>query len=76
MTTEHACEIYDDIANHIATIPELSIHRLNNLLDSKAFGNYVYSYKRNNTNWYAFYDIIGEDFIVNRIANNWNLPTL
>jgi len=78
LSIEHAERIFDDIADHIATIPKQNFHRANTFVGLRTYGQFVYSYRRNKTNWYAFYDKCDGDFIVNRITNNWNLvlPTL
>lgn len=78
LTLEHAARIFDDIADHFNTIPQLRYHRQNTFANLERYGKYVYSYRRNQTNWYAFYDKQGEDYVVNRITNNWNilLPAL
>ena len=73
LSIEHAERIFDDIANHIATIPKQRFHRANTFAGLLPYGQYVYSYRRNKTNWYAFYDRNNGDFVVNRITNNWNL---
>ena len=73
LTLEHAEDIFDDISNHIQTIPSLPLHQRNTFQGLERYGDYVYSYKRNRTNWYAFYDKAGDDFIVRRISNNWNI---
>lgn len=79
LTEEHANRIFDDIASNIDKIDTLTIHRVNTFVGLESYGQYVYTYTRNRTNWYAFYDKCGEsEFIVNRITNNWNvlLPRL
>ena len=78
LTEEHANIIFDDIADHIAAIDHLAFHRTNTFGGVESYGQYVYTYRRNRTDWYAFYDRCGEDFMVNRITNNWNvlLPRL
>ena len=78
LTVEHANRIFDDIADHIETIDRLSLHRTNTFGGLESYGQYVYTYHRNRTDWYAFYDRCGDTFIVNRITNNWNvlLPRL
>ena len=79
LSEEHAIIVYDDIADHIDTIETLTYHRANTFAGMECYGEFVYTYKRNRTNWYAFYDKCGEgDFVVNRITNDWNvlLPRL
>ena len=73
LTQEHAEEIYDDILTHIESIPDQLLHRANTFEGIERYGKYVYSYRRNRTNWYAFYDKVNDDFIVRRISNNWNI---
>lgn len=73
LTLDHALRIYDDIADHIATIPFLSYHRPNTFPGLLLFGTHVYTYKRNRTNWYAFYLMENDNYIVTRITNNWNI---
>lgn len=79
LTEEHANRIFDDIASNIDKIDALMIHRVNTFVGLESYGQYVYTYTRNRTNWYAFYDKCGEgEYVVNRITNNWNvlLPRL
>ena len=78
LTEEHAYSIFDDIAEHIGSIPNNPLHLTNTFAGLEAYGQYVYTYRRNRTNWYAFYDKSGNDYVVNRITNNWNvlLPRL
>ena len=78
LTQEHANRIFDDIADHIDTIDTLVYHRTNTFGNLASYGQYVYTYRRNRTDWYAFYDRCEQGFIVNRITNNWNvlLPRL
>ena len=78
LTEEHANRIFDDIVDHIDTIETLAFHRTNTFVGLECYGGYVYTYKRNRTDWYAFYDKNGQDYVVNRITNNWNvlLPRL
>ena len=78
LTEEHANRIFDDIADHIATIPSNHLHRTNTFVGLESFGQFVYTYRRNRTSWYAFYDKCEDGFVVNRITNNWNvlLPRL
>jgi len=71
LTSKHAQAIYDDILDQINTIPTQSIHVTNSFDGLEVAGMYVYTYKRNRTSWYAFYDRFGSDFVVNRISNNW-----
>lgn len=76
---EHANRIFDDIVDDIEKIDSVAFHRKNTFMGLECYGEFVYTYKRNRTNWYAFYDKCGEgDFVVNRITNNWNvlLPRL
>lgn len=73
LTTEHAYRIFDDIADHFATIPNLVYHQLNKFRNTEQWGQYVYSYRRNHTNWYAFYDKTEDGYIVRHITNNWML---
>lgn len=73
LTYDHACKIFDDIVDHFAKIPNLPYHRRNTFDGVSNYGEYVYSYRRNHTNWYAFYEKDGEDFVVTRILNNWTL---
>lgn len=73
LTLEHAEQIFDEIADAIATIPTAAYHFPNTFAGLAAYGQYVYTYTRNRTNWYAFYNKVGEDFIVTRITNNWNI---
>ena len=73
LTQEHAEQIFDKILDSIGTIPKLPLHYRNTFEGLGRYGEYVYTYKRNRTNWYAFYDIEGNDFIVRRISNNWNI---
>jgi len=73
LTQEHAMQIYDDILDHINTIPSKKLHQRNTFEGLERYGEFVYTYKRNRTNWYAFYDKIGEDYLANRISNNWNI---
>lgn len=78
LTQEHAESIFDDILEHIHTIPSSPLHQTNTFEGLARYGQFVYTYKRNRTNWYAFYDKEGENYIVRRITNNWNvlLPRL
>lgn len=78
LTEEHANLIFDDIADHINSIDSLVFHRTNTFGGLESYGQYVYTYTRNRTNWYAFYDKCEDGFVVNRITNNWNvlLPRL
>ena len=78
LSEEHANLIFDDIADHIDMIDTLSYHRTNTFSGLESYGQYVYTYHRNRTDWYAFYDKCEGGFIVNRITNNWNvlLPRL
>ena len=78
LTEEHAYLIFNDIADHINTIENLHIHRTNTFGGLDSYGQYVYTYRRNKTDWYAFYDKCEGGYIVNRITNNWNvlLPRL
>jgi len=74
LTVEHANRIFDDIADHIDAIDRLTYHRANTFGGLESYGRYVFTYTRNRTNWYAFYDRCGEnDYVVNRITNNWNI---
>jgi len=73
LTIEHAERIFDDITDHFAGIPDLFFHMPNTFPYMMQYGTYVYTYKRNRTNWYAFYFKSDEDFIVTRITNNWNI---
>ena len=73
LTQEHAEQIYDDILDNFALIPSMPLHQNNTFEGLARYGQYVYSYKRNRTNWYAFYDKVGEDYLVNRVTNNWNI---
>ncbi len=73
LSKEHAKSIYDDILDSFETIPNLAYHQRNTFQGLSHFGEFVFSYKRNHTNWYAFYDRVGEDFLVLRITNNWNI---
>ena len=73
LTHEHAEAIYDDILNHIESIPEQPLHFRNNFEGMERYGEYLFTYKRNRTSWYAFYDKEGDDFIVRRISNNWSI---
>lgn len=73
LTKEHAKEIFDDIANHIDTIASQPLHLKNTFQGLDRYGEFVYTYKRNRTNWYAFYDKAGDDYVVRRISNNWNI---
>ena len=73
LTQEHAERIFDDIADHFATIPMQSYHQRNTFDGLGMYGAFVYTYRRNRTNWYAFYDISNNDYIVTRITNNWNM---
>ena len=73
LTIEHAKRIFDDIADHISTIPSQRYHHLNTFASLRQYGRYVYTYRRNRTNWYAFYDKRNGNYIINRITNNWNL---
>ena len=78
LATEHAEAVFDDITDHITAIPEYPFHHRNTFEGLERYGQYVYTYKRNRTNWYAFYDKVDDDYIVRRITNNWNvlLPRL
>lgn len=78
LTKEHACEIYDDILAEINTIPSRPLHILNTFEGLSNVGQFVFTYKRNRTNWYAFYDQVGDDFILKHVSNNWltRLPRL
>lgn len=73
LTEEHAFQIYDDILDHISLIVSSPLHQRNTFGGLEKYGQYVYSYRRNRTNWYAFYDKEGEDIIVRRISNNWSI---
>ncbi len=73
LTQEHAERIYDDILDHIYTIPSVRFSIQNTFEGLERYGKYVYTYRKNRTNWYAFYDKDGNDFIVRRISNNWNI---
>ena len=73
LSMEHAVSIFDDITDHITAIPTYSLHLRNTFDGLERYGQFVYTYKRNRTNWYAFYDKEGENFIVRRITNNWNI---
>lgn len=73
LSEEHANRIFDDIADHIDTIDTLSFHRTNTFAGLESYGEFVYTYTRNRTNWYAFYDKCEGGFVVNRITNNWNI---
>lgn len=73
LTHEHAERIYDDILDHIGTIPQVPLHMTNTFEGLERYGKYVYTYKRNRTSWYAFYDKEGDNYIVRRITNNWNI---
>jgi len=73
LTQEHAESIYDDIIDHINTIPSSPLHMRNTFEGLQRYGEFVHTYKRNRTNWYAFYDKKGDYFLVNRITNNWNI---
>lgn len=73
LTIEHANAIYDEILDHINSISSQPFHQRNTFQSLEKYGDYVYSYKRNRTNWYAFYDKAGDDYIVRRISNNWNI---
>lgn len=73
LTQEHAEQIYDDILDHFDLIPSMPLHQTNAFEGMEKYGQYVYSYKRNRTNWYAFYDKVGEEYLVNRVTNNWNI---
>ena len=73
LTQEHAEQIFDEITDEILTIPSLSLHFRNTFAGLERYGEFVFTYKRNRTSWYAFYDRSGEDFIVRRITNNWNI---
>ena len=73
LSKEHAKSIFDDISRSFETIPNLSYHQRNTFQGLSQYGEFVFSYKRNHTNWYAFYDRVGEDFLVLRITNNWNI---
>ena len=73
LTQEHAESIYDDILDNINTIPSRPLHLRNSFDGLERYGEFVYSYKRNRTTWYAFYDKSDNQYIVNRITNNWNL---
>lgn len=73
LTHEHAESIFDEILSHIETIPNQHLHFRNTFEGLLRYGEFVFTYKRNRTNWYAFYDREGEDFIIRRITNNWNI---
>ena len=74
LTVEHASQIFDDIAEHIDSIEGLTCHRANTFGGLESYGKYVYTYTRNRTNCYAFYDKCNDgSFVVNRITNNWNI---
>ena len=73
LTQEHAESIYDEILKQIETIPTRPLHVRNTFEGLERFGEFVFTYKRNRTNWYAFYDRMDGGFIVNRITNNWNI---
>lgn len=73
LTYEHAVSIFDDIVDHFALIPKQNFHRKNNFEGLLHYGDFVYSYRRNHTNWYAFYNKTGDDYVVTRILNNWTL---
>lgn len=73
LAEEHAIRIFDDIADKIATIPLQPIHFPNTFKGLSSYGHYVFTYTRNKTNWYAFYEKVGDDYIVTRITNNWNI---
>lgn len=74
LTMEHANRIFDDIVDNIEKIDSVAFHRKNTFMGLDSYGEFVYTYTRNQTNWYAFYDQCGEDsFVVNRITNNWNI---
>lgn len=73
LSLEHAEQIFDDITDHIAVIPQLHFHAPDSFPYMMQFGSYVFTYKRNRTNWYAFYYKLEEDYIVTRITNNWNM---
>ena len=73
LTQEHAEAIYDDILDNIETIPQQSLHLRNTFEGLECYGEFLFSYKRNRTNWYAFYDKEGDNFIVRCISNNWSI---
>lgn len=73
LTIDHANTIYDEILDHIYSISSQTFHARNTFQGLEKYGEYVYSYKRNRTNWYAFYDKAGDDYVVRRISNNWNI---
>ena len=73
LTEEHANRIFDEISKNIDTIDTLTIHRANTFVGLESYGAFVYTYTRNRTNWYAFYDKCEGGFIINRITNNWNI---
>lgn len=73
LSQEHAESIFQDIVFAFKMIPSLPYHQRNTFQSLCQYGEFVFSYKRNHTNWYAFYDRAGEDFIVRRITNNWNI---
>ena len=73
LTQEHAESIFNEITDQISTIPNQPLHLRNNFEGLGCYGEFLFTYKRNRTSWYAFYDKEGDDFIVNRISNNWNI---
>ena len=73
LTLEHAESIFDELTDHFLTIPQIPLHITNTFEGLGRYGKYVYTYKRNRTSWYAFYDIEGNSYIVRRITNNWNI---
>ncbi len=73
LTEEHAERIFDEIADAFSGIPNAIYHFPNTFAGLSAYGQFVFSYKRNQTNWYAFYNKVEDDFVVTRITNNWNI---
>ncbi len=73
LTQEHAEAIFKDIARSFAIIPNLPYHQRNTFQGLSQYGEFVFSYRRNHTNWYAFYDRVGDDFVVSRVDNNWHI---
>ena len=52
---------FDDIVDHIEEIDNLTFHRTNTFVGLDSYGEFVFTYTRNRTNWYAFYDKCGEE---------------
>lgn len=73
LSQEHAESIFKDIVYNFRMIGSTPYHQRNTFQGLGQYGEFVFSYKRNHTNWYAFYDRVGEDFIVRRVTNNWNI---